>query len=199
MLLGRKQTGKLLEIGCGKAGFLRMAEKHFQVEGVDISNHAIESIRPHFGERVMVGNLDSDPLPTNCYDVIVVFNILEHLHKPGEAIQKVAGAIRQDGVVIGSVPNNFGLVGGLVTRLGNFFDRTHIATFEPPVWRRFFEQAGFSQIEFFGEVQMGRNRCTYLRHRLWPYFSFNLMFICQSVSSQKVGESVVILAAEPPK
>lgn len=179
MLLQRKQGGQLLEIGCGKGGFLRLAEDHFQVEGLDISRHAIEAIRAHFGERVSVANLASDPLPANRYDVVVVFNILEHLNQPGQAIQKIARAIKHDGLVIGSVPNNFGLVGGLVTHIGNFIDRTHIATYPPHTWQQLFMQAGFTQIDFFGEIPMGRNRCTYLHHKLWPYFSLNLMFVCQ--------------------
>lgn len=174
-----------MEIGCGKGGFLRLAEGHFQVEGLDISRHAIETIRTHFGERVSVANLATDPLPTNYYDVIVVFNILEHLDQPGQAIQKIARAVKQDGLVIGSVPNNFGLVGGLVTRIGNFIDRTHIATYPPHTWQALFKQAGFAQTDFFGEIPMGRNRCTYLHHKLWPYFSLNLMFVCHPTQKDR--------------
>ena len=76
------------------------------------------------------------------------------------------------------MPNNFGLVGGLVTRLGNFFDRTHVSTLAPDVWRGLFEQAGFTRIDFFGEVTIGRNRAVYVRRRFWPHVSFNLMFAC---------------------
>ncbi len=156
-----------------------MAEEYFQVEGIDISNHAIESIRAHFGERVSVANLEIDPLPTGRYDVIAIFNTLEHLHNPKETINKIVGALKPGGVLMGSVPNNFSLVGGFVTRLGNFFDRTHIATFPPDIWRQLFQQAGFHQINFFGETLLGRNHSIYLRHRWWPYFSFNLMFVCR--------------------
>jgi len=173
-----KQAGDLLEIGCGQAGFLRMAEMYFDVEGKDISNHAIESIRPHFGDRVSVYNVEKDQLPAHRYDVIVVFNILEHLQRPDIAIEKIAGALKPQGLVIGSVPNNSGPLGSVVTRVGNFFDRTHTFTYPPQTWRELFTQAGFTQVAFFGEVLLGRNRCQYVYHNLWPYASFNLMFVC---------------------
>lgn len=178
LLMGYKRAGNLLEIGCGKAGFLQLAEKHFKVEGMDISEYAIETIKHHFGSRVRVGNVEQNALPHNRYDVVAVFNILEHLRQPRLVVDRLYSSLMQDGLVIGSVPNNYSLIGSLVTWLGNFVDRTHVSTFEPERWKRIFQQAGFRKIHFFGEVTLGRNRCHYLRGNLWPHLSFNLMFIC---------------------
>lgn len=177
-LLELRSNGRLLEIGCGTGGFLRLAEPHFSVEGMDVSKYAVQAIQPHFGERVRVGNVELHPLPLNQYDVVVVFNILEHLRQPQKVVERIAASLKPGGVMIGSVPNNQGLVGGLVTRLGNFFDRTHVSTFTPEVWARIFRHAGFQQINLFGEVTLGRNRCYYLRGPNWPELSFNLMFTC---------------------
>ena len=173
-----RQHGHLLEIGCGTGGFLRQVEQHFTVEGMDISKYAVQVIKPHFGERVRVGNVELTPLPRTQYDVVVVFNILEHLRQPHKAIDRIADSLKPGGVMIGSVPNNQALVGSLVTRLGNFFDRTHVSTFTPPVWERILRHAGFQQVNLFGEVTIGRNRCIYLRGPHWPHLSFNLMFTC---------------------
>ncbi len=177
-LMAYKSGGRLLEIGCGTGGFLRLAERHFAVEGVDVSDYAIQSIQPHFGERVRVANVEQDGLPEGRYDVIVVFNILEHLHQPHQVAEQIFSSLAPQGVMLGSVPNNYGLVGGLVTRVGNFVDQTHVATFPPNIWRNSFEAAGFQLQDFFGEVTLGRNRCFYLRGPRWPDLSFNLMFAC---------------------
>lgn len=179
LLIERRTSGKLLEVGCGEAGFLRLAEDHFDVEGIDISRQVVERIRPHFGERVRVMNIEMRSLPRSQYDVIVVFNILEHLRQPQRAVQKLYQALRTGGLMIGSVPNNYGLLGSLVTRLGNYFDRTHISTFSPQTWQRIFHLAGFQSLQLFGETTLGRNRCFYQTSRLWPHVSFNLMFICR--------------------
>ena len=178
-LLEYRQAGRLLEIGCGQAGFLGLAENHFEVEGMDVSRSAIESIRPHFGERVSVVNVEQRPLPRDRFDAIVVFNILEHLRQPHKVVDKLYHALSDGGVMIGSVPNHYGPVGEVVTHIGNFFDRTHVSVFNPETWGRIFKHAGFGETTFFGEVTIGRNRCRYLRGRLWPYLSFNLMFVCE--------------------
>lgn len=172
-------SGRLLEIGCGQGGFLRLAEAFFEVEGMDISHAAVNAIRPHFGPRVSVVNVEQRPLPRSRYDAIAVFNILEHLRRPHKVIDKLSAALTPGGVLIGSVPNNQSLVGGAATLLSNFFDRTHVSTFKPEVWQRLFQHAGFQQVVFFGEVTLGRNRCKYLRGNNWHHFSFNLMFICK--------------------
>ena len=177
LLLSHKPGRRLLEVGCGEAGFLRLAENHFDVEGIDISKTAIRAIQPHFKERVRVLNIEQKQLPGSRYDVIVAFNILEHLNQPNKAAHKLNTALAPGGMVLGSVPHNANLVGSLMTRLGNFIDRTHQSTFTPDTWRRIFTHAGFKQIHFFGEINFGRNHCRYLTGQFWPFMAFNLMFI----------------------
>jgi 2-polyprenyl-3-methyl-5-hydroxy-6-metoxy-1,4-benzoquinol methylase len=182
-LLAQKPSGRLLEVGCGKAGFLQMAESHFTVTGIDISRAAIDAIRPHFGERVSLLNIEQRPLPGGDYDVIAAFNVLEHLRQPHKVIDKLYRALSPGGILFGSVPNKFGPAGELHTFLSNFFDRTHVSTFTPQTWERIFHHAGFNEVTFFGEVNFGPNRSRYLRGKSWRYLSFNLMFICTKPST----------------
>src|SRR5690606_35854308 len=144
--------GRLLEIGCGAGGFLRLAQDEYEVEGMDISRAAVQATQAEFGGRVRLGNLEQDSLPAAGYDVIAVFNILEHLQRPAEAVRKLFNALADGGLIIGSVPNNGGLVGALVTRIGNYFDRTHCSTYSPDRWLEIFRQSGFRTIDLFGEI-----------------------------------------------
>jgi SAM-dependent methyltransferase len=146
---------------------------------MDVSTYAIQSLKPHFGERVRRFNVEQHPLPREQYDVIAVYNILEHLQQPHKVAARLFAALRPGGLLIGSVPYNAGVVGRAVTHIGNFFDRTHVSTFTPPVWDRIFRHAGFAPLDLFGEVTIGRNRCRYLRGQAWPHLSFNLMFAWQ--------------------
>jgi SAM-dependent methyltransferase len=133
---------------------------------------------PHFGERVRVGNVEQHPLPRGRYDVVVVYNILEHLRQPEKVVARIFTSLKPGGLLIGSVPNNQHMIGRLVTHIGNYFDRTHVSTFTPDVWQRIFTHTGFLQVTLFGEITLGRNRCTYLRGPNWPHIAFNLMFTC---------------------
>ncbi len=179
LFTAEKPDGRLLEVGCGQCGFLRLARERYDVHGIDISRTAVDAAQQEFGDRVHVANLERDNLPQYAYDAVAVFNILEHLQDPAGAVQKLYGALDQGGVMIGSVPNNSGPVGSVVTVIANYFDRTHVSTYPPVQWRNIFQQAGFAQIEFFGEITIGRNRCTYMRSNAWEPLSFNLMFLCR--------------------
>ncbi len=177
-LLTYKASGSLLEIGCGEGNFLKAAEEYFMVQGVDISEYAVNKARQILGKKIVQKDIENTSLPTQHFDAMAAFNVLEHLRKPANVIQKLHLALKDGGVLIGSVPNNFRLVGGTTTLLSNFIDKTHCSTFTPEVWQQHFQTAGFNSIVFFGEITFGRNNCYYIKNKLWKHISFNLMFVC---------------------
>lgn len=178
-ILAHKQGGRLLEIGCGKGAFLRLAQRHFDVAGIDVSRYAVGCLRAHLGTRVRVGDVEQEELAADSYDVIAAFNVLEHLEDPGAVIEGIYRGLKRQGIVIGSVPNRFGPVGQVHTVLADLIDRTHCSTYPPRRWRALFRGAGFSTIRFFGEIMLGKMWSAYVRSGLWPWISLNLMFVCQ--------------------
>lgn len=173
-----KPGGTLLEIGCGQGAFLELAAERFCVSGIDISAHAIRQARQTLGDCVRRCDVEERHLPADAYDVVVAFNVLEHLRCPREVIKAIYASLRPDGVLVGSVPNKQYVVGRIATLLSNL-DPTHHNTLAPIEWYRFFHESGFRQIQFLGEVTLGPKLARYLRGRLWPYLAFNLIFICQ--------------------
>ena len=178
-ILEYKINGALLEVGCGKGNFLKEAEKYFDVTGFDVSNYAINEAKKMLGNKVSVENIEQTDLRPNHYDVIVAFNLLEHLKNPNNAIKKIYGALKNGGILIGSVPNNYGVVGGLATLLFNAIDKTHCSTYSPHIWNKYFLKHGFKDILFFGEIATGINNNFYVKNIFWKFLSFNLMFVCK--------------------
>jgi 2-polyprenyl-3-methyl-5-hydroxy-6-metoxy-1,4-benzoquinol methylase len=178
-LLTYKREGNLFEIGCGKGEFLKLAAKYFDVHGVDLSKYATRNAAANIISRIRYGNIEVEDLIQDEYDAIAAFNVLEHLHDPEQVLLKIFQSLRRQGVLIGSVPLNYGLIGKFYTLITNIVDRTHISTYTPERWKVLFQNAGFSEIRFFGEVAIGKNRNVYVRHRYWPFVSLNLMFVCQ--------------------
>lgn len=176
-----KTNGKLMEIGCGKGSFIKLAERYFNVEGLDVSKYAVNFARKYTGRKVRLSDVQKDNLDKKAYDVVAVFNVLEHLEKTENVIEKIRNSLKDDGVLIGSVPNNYGLVGGINTKLTNFFDRTHKFTPSPKRWFEILKKAGFKKIKFFGEITFSRNSVIYLKSGFWKYLSFNLVFVCSKV------------------
>ncbi len=171
--------GSLLEIGCGQGEFLRMAAPYFSVEGIDISHHAVKTLRSAVHLPVRRADIQNEPLPSGAYDGIAAFNILEHLNRPDEVVDKIFCALKPGGVVFGSVPFNSHALGRIHTTLTNIFDRTHVATYAPGRWQDIFTRSGFNNIELFGEVTTSKNACFYVRRPGWKWLAFNLMFVCK--------------------
>jgi len=179
-VLRYETSGRLLEIGCAQGGFLEQAERYFDVEGADISEYAVRSLRNRLGSRVYPCDIEKDTLRPGAYNVIVAFNVLEHLKDPAAALTKIRSGLRPGGLFFGSVPNNGGPVGRAATLVGNVLDRSHCSTWTPRRWESAFGAAGFSGVEFFGEVNRGRNHGFYVRRPLWKYVSICLVFACRA-------------------
>jgi SAM-dependent methyltransferase len=178
-ILVRVPRGRLLEVGCGTGEFLRLAAQHFDVEALDISEYAVARAQQVFPGRVRRADIEVEPLPSTAYAVVAAFNVLEHLRQPVHLIGRIYVSLVDGGVLAGSVPNRYGLVGGLATMLANAFDRTHISTYHTDRWQRLFEEAGFRRVDLFGEITFGANRSLHVKGRWWKHVSFNTMFICE--------------------
>lgn len=178
MIYETHNTGNLLEIGCGQGDFLRLAAQQFNVEGIDISRHAVESLKGWGNGSVRRENVEQSQLGSKHYEVVVAFNVLEHLREPAQVIEKTFASLKPGGVFVGSMPLNTAILGRIHTGLTNIFDRTHVATYSPDRWNFLFNAAGFQPVEFFGEMILTRNYCHYVRKPGWKWLSFNLMFRC---------------------
>ena len=178
VILRNKREGKLLEIGCGKGEFLQLAAEHFQVEGIDISEYAVDSSNYLLNGRVRKEDIEYSRLRANTYNVVAAFNVLEHLSKPGQSIHNIYNALENEGFFIGSVPYNATPIGKAYTALTHIFDPTHCSTYPPHRWDFLFKKIGFKKISYFGEILLGKNLNAYLENRYWNFLSLNMMFLC---------------------
>jgi len=177
LVLACRPSGALLEIGCGKGHLMQVAGFHYDVEGLEVSEHATRDMAADLRRRIRIGDVEQLSLPEDRYDVVIAFNVLEHLTSPATVLTRLALALKPDGVLVGSVPLNYSLVGRVHTALTNVFDRTHCSTLGLGEWRRAFDGSGFTRQDLFGEIQAGPNHALYVRGPLWPHISLNLMFV----------------------
>lgn len=99
------EPGRMLEIGCASGAFLaRMAGKGWQVEGIEFSPAAAKNAQDA-GFSVHCGSLESAPDPAEQLDLVVGWMVLEHLHDPVLALDKLHRWTRKDGWLAISVPN----------------------------------------------------------------------------------------------
>lgn len=97
--------GKMLEIGCASGSFLHeMAEKGWQVEGIEFSSTASDSARA-LGYLVHSGSLETAPEPSQKFDLVVGWMVFEHLHEPIDGLKKLRDWSSDDAHLVFTVPN----------------------------------------------------------------------------------------------
>lgn len=99
-------TGRLLDFGCGAGGFLqRMAGLGWRVTGIDSSNRAVESIRPDSRITTLVGTLPHADLAPGSFDVVTMWQSLEHVHQPLAVLRAAYELLVPGGRMVIAVPN----------------------------------------------------------------------------------------------
>ncbi len=100
------REGKLLDVGAGTGMFLKTAKENgFDAEGLEISADAAAFGNATWGLNIRQGNLHETSLPPECYDVVTLGHVLEHLHKPHDAISRLHSILKRDGLLVVAVPN----------------------------------------------------------------------------------------------
>ncbi len=118
-LLGRyKPGGKMLDLGCAVGVFLAMAERRgWDVTGVDVSEYAVSQARKRCRGQVLVGELSSLSFPDASFDVITLWDVLEHFASPSETLREIHRILKDDGIVLMDTPNENALIRKLAYRI----------------------------------------------------------------------------------
>ena len=93
---------KVLEVGCGAGGMAKAIKAYrqdLQVYGCDISEHAIQVARQTASEvDFELGNAYDLPYEDNSFQAVVMFDVLEHLDDPLQAISEIRRVLQDDGL-----------------------------------------------------------------------------------------------------
>jgi SAM-dependent methyltransferase len=83
-------SGRLLDIGCAAGFFLAAAREHYDVTGVELSAFASEYARNEFGLRVLTGDISEAGLDGETFDVVTLWNTIEHMPNPLGSLETAA-------------------------------------------------------------------------------------------------------------
>jgi SAM-dependent methyltransferase len=88
----------LLEIGCAYGFFLDEARTRFdRVVGIDVAASAVERARNELGVEAYAGAFLELPLESASFDVVCLWDTVEHLARPDLFLQKARRLLRPDG------------------------------------------------------------------------------------------------------
>ena len=116
--------GKVLEIGCGAGGMAKAIKAYrpdLDVYGCDVSRLAISAAREHSeGVTFEVADVFGPPLEYGPFEAVVIFDVIEHLGAPGEAVKAIHKSVIPGGLFHLFVPCEGALftLHGILARLG---------------------------------------------------------------------------------
>jgi 2-polyprenyl-3-methyl-5-hydroxy-6-metoxy-1,4-benzoquinol methylase len=144
------RPGRLLDIGCAVGFFLDEArQRGWAVEGLDVSNFAVEYARQRFNLDARAGSfteLDHEP---GAYDLVTMWDVIEHVPDPKAYIERAAALLRQGGVLALATPD----IDSLPARLtgdrwvGYKLSEEHVYYFSRRTLARMLEAAGFEVLD----------------------------------------------------
>jgi SAM-dependent methyltransferase len=145
---------RLLDAGCGPGYFVRAAADFgFEARGIEVSQYAVDFARRELGVDVRQGTIAATDLPPGPFDVVTLWDVIEHLPAPLAALRAAAGLLRPGGFIVLSTGDYASLVARLSGAHWHLFNLPeHLWFFTPGSLRRLLSRAGFAPVDFYYEL-----------------------------------------------
>jgi SAM-dependent methyltransferase len=140
--------GRLLEIGCAYGLFMDEAKLHFDmIRGIDVCAPAVEYAQTALNLDASVGDVTTMDLGDERYDVICMWDTIEHLARPSATLRRCADLLRPEGHLFLTT----GDIGSVSARLRGRAWRqihppTHVSYFDKRTMRLLLARVGFDVI-----------------------------------------------------
>jgi SAM-dependent methyltransferase len=163
-----RPSGRLLDVGCHVGTFLTLAEAAgYGVAGVEPSRWGAEIARTRIDGSVHCGAIEDAPLPEGGYDVITLWDVIEHLPDPALDIRAIHAALRPGGIFAVSTMDVESLFARVAGRRWPWYMQMHLVYFSRQTLPEMLRREGFQICEVVTHVR--RVRLTYLASRLDAY------------------------------
>jgi SAM-dependent methyltransferase len=126
----------LLEIGCAKGHLLALARDNgWTVAGIEISPFASNTAREKFKLDVYTGNVDNVSFRDRRFDLIVGFDVIEHVADPIQFLGCLKKLLNQGGTIIMDSPNPESIFSRLTKDAWAGFNAYHLQLFGSKSWQ----------------------------------------------------------------
>lgn len=139
--------GRLLDVGASTGVFLNEMRHYgaWTLAGVELNEQAARYARNTFQLEMFVGQIENAPWSPSSFDVVTLWDVLEHLPEPASALKKIRDLLTPDGYLIMSVPNGDSVDAKLFGRYWIGLDAPrHMSVFNLASLKRLLRTAGYS-------------------------------------------------------
>ncbi len=104
------RRGRVLDVGCAQGFFLEVAcAEGWDAAGLDLDRKAVEAAQAR-GLDVRHGELTPATFAPESFDVVTLFDLIEHVREPRELLAAARGVLRPGGLLVVATPDISGLV-----------------------------------------------------------------------------------------
>jgi len=142
--------GRLLDVGCGTGVFLGEAQRsgHWEIIGVEPNAQAATYAQEALRITILPQRFEKADLPSGYFDVITMWNVLEHLDFPKENLRHAYQLIHPGGWLVLAIPNVDGIGVKLFKSSWMGWDQPrHLYLFPQKHLRRILSEIGFEWVE----------------------------------------------------
>jgi len=141
--------GKLLDVGCYTGVFMKLAAaKGWTVTGVELSVWAAAIARQAGYGPVHSLTLEAAGLELASFDVITLWDVIEHLSHPAAMLKHVHGLLKPGGIVAISTHLVDSFAARLLGSRYPFFMDMHLVHFSRPTLNRMLSECGFEVLTY---------------------------------------------------
>jgi SAM-dependent methyltransferase len=137
--------GRLLDIGTAAGAFVAAAAaRGWDAEGCEPNKWMAEWGSRHYGIRIRQGSVFDQPYDPETFDVITLWDVIEHTPQPREMLDRCRTLLRPGGILVVNYPDIGSWMARLLGRRWLFLTSVHLYYFTRATMRRMLESTGFT-------------------------------------------------------
>lgn len=193
------KKGKVLDIGCAYGFFLDEMPEGWEKYGLEISNFAYKkAVRINPDAKIQNKILSSNVFSTQKFDLITLWDVIEHLKKPKDELSIIYNKLKKGGklaISTGDVNSLFSKVQRQGWHL--YTPPQHLSFFSPDSIKKLLSPIGFKNISISHPAAY--YPVSYLAHKLQSVYGINLpriSFIENIILPVNLGDIMLVVASK---
>ncbi|MQA30321.1 MAG: methyltransferase domain-containing protein [Luteitalea sp.] len=147
-------TGRLFDIGTAAGAFLAAARaRGWEVDGCEPNRWTAAWGSTRYGVPIRQGEIFDHDLPASAFDVVTLWDVIEHTPDPSRVIDRVRGLVKPGGLLIVNYPDIGSSIARALGRKWPFLSSVHLYYFTRQTMRRLLERHGFEIVEMRPHIQ----------------------------------------------
>jgi len=149
------RRGRLLDVGTAAGAFLAAArERGWEVEGCEPNRWMAEWGSRHYGVfRIRPGELFDQDFAPRSFDVVTLWDVIEHTPDPSRVVRHVRELLKPDGLLVVNYPDRGSWIARLLGRKWPFLSSVHLYYFTRETIARLLGRHGFDVVKVRPHIQ----------------------------------------------